>query len=263
MSTEKDLISISVISKAPESVYYCTEDDWRNFTTFTNSYDFPSSVVTAAIADATEQIKKDGFYMIRQELVTKNSDKEYYIIKRFLANKYKRNDDIPIINGTVTKYDMEFFYLDSDSVSASASIYNFGKYNFRYKEIPFDDVTFLDPVNCYFKLDTAYDEKQIYVTYWVSGKPLHELSYELKMACIEMTTILVLKKAKTLRLKDGTVNYTLGKQTISRDEKVFDEMLKEHKVEYEKWITWFKPFIGKRVRIGRMETRDRTRLRYR
>jgi hypothetical protein len=259
----EDMVSDSVIkTNVVSSIYYCTEDEWRNFTTFTNQYDFPSSIITEAIKDATEQIKKDGFYMIRQEQVVKDSDSKYFLAKRYLANKYKRDDNINIINKSITKYDLDFYYVDNFSVGATISPFNYGRVNYNFISIPYDDIIELDSFNCYFKLADGYSDKQIFVTYWISGKPLSEISYELKRACFEMTTMLVLEKLKTLRLKDGTTNYTLGKQSISRDENVFDEMIKRHKVEYFKWINWFKPFIGKRVAIGRIETRDNRGLRY-
>jgi len=240
-----------------ESNGYCTEDEWRNFTLLTNQNDFPSSVVNQAIIDATEQIKKDGFYMIRYELVTKDSNNRYFTGRVFWGNRYGRNSkDNAVINGEITKYDIEVWEADVQSSVAAAIALQGTRVNRLMYRIPYDAITEVNDINGFFKLSSEYptEGRQVYVTYWLSGKPLGELSYELMRACIEMVTILVYKKLKTRRLKKGTVQFTLGKQTVVRNEQEFDALVADHMKEYHKWIRWFKPFIGRRVKIGRMET---------
>jgi len=259
MTDSETLNSLAVIKNPTTSVsdYYCTETQWREFTGFTNQNDFPSSEVTRHLKNASEQIKKDGFYMVRHELVTKDASDRYFTQRTYWGNVYDRdNKDMSLIAGTVQKYDLEFWEADiSSSVSSAYSLKGSRAKRLMYR-IPYDAITYIDPLNCFFKLSSDYPTsgRLVYVTYWVVGKPLDELAFELKRACIEMTTILALKKLKTKRLKKATVSYTLGKQTITRDEKTFDDMIADHKVEYDGWIRWIKPFIGRRVRIGRMET---------
>jgi len=254
MSSE--LLNSGAVIKGSTSVSsntYCNEDDWRNFTLLTNQNDFPSSLVNSSLIDATEQIKKDGFHMVRYDYVTKDSNDRYFTQKQFWGNKYGRDsNNNEIINGTITKYDIEVWEAD---IQSSVAFRGNRVKRIMYR-VPYDAITEVDDINGFFKLSSDYptEGRQIYVTYWILGKPIGELAYELKRACIEMTTILCYKKLKTKRLKKGTVSYTLGKQTIVRDEKEFDALIEDHMKEYHKWIKWFRPFIGRRAKIGRMET---------
>ncbi len=240
--------------------YYCTETDWRNYSGFTNQNDFPSSEVALHLENASEQIKKDAFHMMRWEMVTKDSSGRYFTQRKYWANRYGTFADgqTQILHGEVAKYDLEVFEADTTSSVASSLWLQGTRLNRLMYKIPYEGVTEIDALNCFFKLDnTKYPtvaSRQIFVTYWVLGKPMNELAYELKRACMEMTTILALTKLKTKRLKKGTVEYTLGKQTIVRDERIFDEMLEQHKKAYDSWIRWVRPFIGRRLKIGRMET---------
>lgn len=265
MATSVTLKSLAVIknSTASASDYYCTETQWREFTGFTNQNDFPSSEVATHLKNATEQVKKDGFHMVRQELVTKDSSGRYFTQRKYWGNRYNRdNADMSLIAGTVQKYDIEVWEADTTSSVASALMLQGTRVNRLWYRIPYSAVTEIEPLNCWFKLSSSYPTsgRQVFVTYWAVGKPLDELKYELKRACIEMVSILALKKLKTKRLKKATVTYTLGKQTITRDEATFDDMVADHKKEYENWIKWFRPFIGRRVKVGRMETEDGRRF---
>lgn len=267
MSETENLGSDSVIAKTSVPLseqYYCSEDDWRNFTMLTNQYDFPSATVVQTLKDATEQVKKDGFYMVRSELVTKDSNDRYWTARKYWADRYNRNDTaIPISNGIIDKYDL--IVMEAETVSSTAgSLLGYGQANVIFYQIPYDAIIQVDGFNCFFKLSSEYptQNRQIYVTYWVANKPIEELHYALQRACIEMTTILMFKKLKTKRMKKGTIQFTLGKQTIIRDEESFDKMVQDHYQEYHKWINWFKPFVGKRAKIGRMETGNDRRFVY-
>ena len=241
------------------SLYYATEDDWRAYTGFTDPIDFPSGDVQICLANSTEQVKKDGFVMQRYELVTKDSNDKYYVTSRYFANKYGTTN---INEGTVTKYDIVVWEGDNIASTSASLAFDWSHVNNNMYAIPYDAITDIDPLNCWFKLTDAYpttSERQIYVTYWISGKPISEIAYELKMACMEQTTIQMLRKLKAKRLYNGTISYTLGSQTIQRNEQDFDELVRQHYTEYEKWIQWFRPFIGRRVRIGDAETQYRGR----
>lgn len=264
-STSETLYSLAVIKNpataGPEYKYYCTETEWRNFTGLTNQNDFPSYTIQECLKNATEQVKKDAFHMMRWELVTKDSNGRYFTQRKYWANRYGAADDgqTQILNGEVTKYDLQIWEADVTSSVASSLWLQGTRINRLMYKIPYEAITEINPLNCYFKLTADYPtvaSRQIFATYWAVGKPLEEIGYELRRACIEMVTILAYTAMKTKRLKKGTVSYTLGKQTVTRDEKVFDDMLKQHKIEYEKWIQWFRPFIGRRCKIGRLETED-------
>lgn len=260
------LQSLSIIRNSGDSSndYYCTEDQWREYTGFTNQYDFPSADVIRHLENATEQVKKDAFYMVREEFVTKDSEGRYFTQKPYWGNRYGRDaqSTFQTIHGEVTKYDIELWEGDSvSSISSSFSLQRGRQHRLMYR-IPYEAITEIDPKNGFFKLSSSYpteSSRQIYVTYWAVGKPLEELKYELKRACFEMVTILALKKLKTKRLKKGTTQYTLGKKTIIRDEDTFDKLIDQHKQEYHKWIRWIKPFIGRRAKIGRIETENYNR----
>lgn len=266
MSTNSETLKSLTVIKNPitsSSEYYCSDAQWREFTGFTNQNDFPSSEMATHLKNATEQCKKDGFHMVRWELVTKDSNGRYFTMRRYWGNRYNRdNKDMSLIAGTVQKYDLEVWEADTTSSVASALMLQGTRINRLQYRIPYSAITEIDPLNCWFKLSSDYPtaNRMVFVTYWVAGKPLDELAFELKRACIEMTTILALKKLKTRRLKKATVSYTLGKQTITRDEKTFDELIADHEKEYHKWIRWLKPFIGRRVRVGRMETEEGRRF---
>jgi len=261
VTTSTQSVSSCVIIRNPSvsiAPYYCTEDEWRSYSGFTDQTDFPSSEVQEHLRHATEQIKKDGFYMVRWELVSKDSYGRMFTARRYWGNKYGTGiDDTSIIHGVISKYDIEVYEADVfSSVTASLALEG-SRINRLMYPIPYDGITDFDPMNCWFILDPKYPTvagRQIYVTYWVCGKPIGEITYELKRACMEYTTILALRKLKTKRLKMGTVSFSLGKQTITRDERIFDDMLEQHMKEYHKWVQWFRPFIGRRLRTGRMET---------
>ena len=261
MTDSETLKSSAVIKNPISSVsnYYCTETQWREFTGFTNQNDFPSNEMETHLENATEQVKKDGFYMVRWELATRDSEGRYFTGRKYWANRYGRdNTDMSLIAGTVQKYDIEIYEADTTSSVSSALMLQGTRVNRLMYRIPYSAITEIDSLNCFFKLSSDYPtaNRQVFATYWLVGKPLSELKYELKRACVEMVTILALQKLKTKRLKKATVTYTLGKQTITRDEKTFDDMIEQHKKEYQSWIRWLKPFIGKRAKIGRMETED-------
>ena len=256
-----DLKSLAVIkvpstSKAP---YYCTETEWRDFSQYTSQADFPSSMVTVCLRDATEQIKKDAFHMVRYELVTKDSTGRYFTSKRWWGNRYGAADEgkTEIIHGEVTKYDIQVWEADVTSSIAAALILQGSRINRLMYKIPYGGITEIDALNGFFKLSSDYptsSSRQIYATYWVSGKPIDEIGYELKRAMYEMVTILALRKKRDKRMKQATTQQTMGKKTITRDEKEFRILIAEHMKEYRNWINWFKPFIGRRAKIGRMET---------
>ena len=261
------LKSVSVIknpSTVPTAVrYYCTEDEWRNYSGYTNQHDFPSSEVVLFLEDATEQVKKDAFHRVRWELVTKDSSDRYFTARKYWGNKYgTHGDKTEIIHGRITKYDIEVWEADTTS-SVAASLFLQGtRVNRLEYTIPYDAITEIDPVNCWFKLSSDFPTsgRQVFVTYYVSGKPMDEIGYELKRACMEYAIVLALRKLKRKRLKFGTTSLSLGKKSLTRDEKAFDDMVKDHMKEYHSWIRWIKPFIGRKVKIGRMETEDARRV---
>lgn len=266
--SETDTLDAQAVIKDPSldnrpqsEKYYCTETEWREFTTLTNQSDFPSSMILQCLSDATEQVKKDAFYLVQKELVTKDSEDRYFTARRYWGNGYgKENLAVNINHNQVTKYDIDVWEAENIGVSLPV-VYAVGASRSQIvTRIPYSAITEIDPINCYFKLSSDYptsSSKQILVSYNVSGKMLEDVLYELKRACIEMTTILAYKKLKTKRLKKGTVSYTLGKQTVQRDEKTFDDLVKSHYDDYHSWINWIRPFIGRRVRVGRMETTRR------
>ncbi len=262
-TNSQTLTSLSVIKSTVTSrkTTYCSEDDWREFTGFVNQNDFPSSEVVRHLKNATEQVKKDGFHMTRYEFVTKDSNGRYFVQGRYFADRYGFDSEITMktVVGEINKYDIQVFEADVISSVASSLWLQGSRANRLMFPIPYDAVIEIDALNSFFKLSSDYptSNRQIFVNYWMVGKPLADIVYELKRACIEYTTILALMKLKTKRLKKGTTQFTLGKQTIIRNEIEFDKMIKSHTDEYNKWIRWFRPFVGRRAKIGRRETMGR------
>lgn len=252
--------SVSYIKAPTTSVspYYSTVESFREHSGFTNPSDFPESSVLNYLQRATEQIKKDGFYKIRWERVTKDSEDRYFTAKRWWGNRYGAASDnyTQIVHGTITKYDIEVYEADSTSSNAASLFTHGGRINKIFTKIPSDAITEVDELNGYFKLSSEYptEGRQIFVTYYASGKPLSEISYELEMACNEWAMVLALRRLKDTRLYNGVVTFTSGRQTINRSEEEFDKLVKMHEEGYRKWINFFKPFIGKKVAIGFWET---------
>ena len=244
--------------------FYCTETQWREFTGFTDTNEFTSAEVQRWLKNATEQIRKDAFHMVRWELVTKDSSSRYFTQRRYWGNRYGRDDSaMQIVSGDVSKYDLEIYEADTTSSVAASLALQGSRVNRLMYKIPYEGITEVDPLNCFFKLSSDYPtstSRQIYATYWVSGKPLNELDYELKRACFEAVTLGSLTKTKTKFLRRGISSMSQGKKTITRDVQAFDDLMKQHKEEYHKWIKWCRPFIGRKVKIGRLETADSRRF---
>lgn len=240
------------------SPYYSNVEEFRMHSGFTNPSDFPQSNVEYFLSKATEQVKKDGFYKVRYERVAKDSSGRYFTARKWWGNRYgaARDEKTEIVHGTITKYDIEVYEMDATS-SASTSLYDLGgRVNILATKIPYDAILSVDSLNGYFTLSDDYPSsgKQIFVTYEISGKPIEEIAYELEQACNEWAMVLALRKLKNERLYNGVVSFNIGRQTITRSEADFDTFVQSHVAEYHKWTNFFKPFIGKRVSIGRMET---------
>lgn len=240
--------------------YYCTEDEWRSESGYTDQTSFPSDEVAVFLRKATEKVKKDAFYMIRYELVTKDSNDRYFVSRNFFANKYgaAADGETEIIHGEVTKYDIEVFQGTNTGtgLSSFSLLTNVGRVNRIFTPVPYDAITEIDARNGYFKLSSDYPTtgNQIFITYWTCGKPLEEIHYELKQAAIFMTTIFALKNLKRNLLQYGITSYQMGRRSINFNDESFDKMIKELLDEYNSWINWFKPFIGRKASIGRAET---------
>ena len=253
--TSKTYIQVPETSVNP---YYSNVTSLREHNHFINPSDFSEDSMKYFLEKATEQIKKDGFYKIRYERVRADGDGRYFTARRWWGNRYGTSSDLKtqIIHGINTKYDLEVFEADSTSSNTASIFSSGGRINKVYTPIPSDAITEVDGLNCYFKLNDNYPSgnKSIYVTYLVIGKPLDEVSYELEQACNEWATVLALRRLKDKRLYNGVVTFTVGRQTINRDEAEFDKLVQMHEDRYWKWITWLKAFIGHRVSIGYMET---------
>lgn len=254
-------IKSNTVIKSPETStkpYYSDVETFRLFSGFVNPSDFPQTDIEYFLSRATEQVKKDGFYKVRYERAAKDSSGRYFTARKWWGNRYgaSRDEQTQIIHGTISKYDLEVVEMDSTS-SATASIHGLGgRVNRIVNRIPYDAITEVDSLNSYFKLTDDYpsDGKQIFVTYYICGKPLEEISYELEQACNEWAIVLTLRKLKDTRLYNGVVSFTQGRQTINRSEEDFDKLVQMHVDRYHKWINFFKPFIGKRVKTGFWET---------
>lgn len=253
-------ITIDTVIQTPEtsaSPYYSTVEEFRQHSGFTNPSDFPQTDIEYFLSMATEQVKKDGFYKVRYERVSKDNEGRYFTSRRWWGNRYgaSRDEQTQIVHGTITKYDLEVVEMDSTS-SASTSIYDLGgRINRIVYPITYDNITEVNSLNAFFKVDSDYptDGRQIFCTYYICGKPIEEITYELRQACNEWAMVLALRKVKDKRLYNGVVSFSQGRQTINRSETEFDLMVKEHQDRYRKWINFLKPFIGKRASVGRAD----------
>lgn len=257
--TSSTITSVSTIRTptTSRSPYYSTIESFREQSGFVNPSDFPEYDVKLFLKRATEQIKKDAFYKIRWEKVTRSSDGRYFTRKRWWGNRIGNAiDNTEIEHGTITKYDIEVYQADTTSNNAISMFSMGNRINKVYDFVPYDAITYVDSLNGYFKVDDRYPEsgKQLFVTYNVCGKPMNDISYELELACNEWATVLALRKIKRTKLYNGTVTFTSGRQTISRDIETFNNLIKSHEESYKEMINYFKPFIGRSVSVGYWET---------
>jgi len=243
--------TITSVTVTEKKTSFATEDDWRTYTQFTDSTEFPSDVVQEKLELASEQVKKDAFMSIRLEFVTKDSNNRYFVSRRWLANAYGGD----VAHGVVTPRDLRIWESDETSSVSSAFFLQGSRVNRLIHSIPSEAITQFDDVNGYFILSSAYPTNsnfRIFVDYWTAGKRFSEIQEDLKNATILWATVLILTQyKKTGRIKNGVVSLSQGGRTINRSEQDFDALTRQWYNEYEKIVNWLKPFYGRKVAIGK------------
>jgi len=226
---------------------YADETAFRNKSGFTDTTELPSDTVKRFLLEATEQVKKDAFIKVVEELVSKDSEGRYFPRRKYVANKYGYSNT----TGRITTSDLQVFETETCSTVTSYLYTRAHMYRVMY-DISFA-IASIDDYNNFFKLASGYptNSRQVVATYCFAGKPLRAITYELEQACIQNAIIRALWWFKDQRLKKGTVSLSLGRQTITRDENAFNELMKQHQSEYHEWINWIRPFSGKPIRVGR------------
>ena len=241
------ITSDMVISKP---VAYCTEDEFRNETGFVDTTEFTSADIVRKIKEAVEKIKRDAFVSIRLEFVTKDANDRYFVSRRWIANTY--GDDVS--HGTVTPLDFRVWESDETSSVSSAFFLQGSRINRLIHRVPNEGISEFDPVNGFFKLTSAYPTSsnyRIFVDYWIAGKPLSEIEYELKMANILWAEILILEEKKGKRMKNGVINISQGGRSITRSEDEFNQFVRDLWNAYHSYINFLRPSYNRTVKIGR------------
>jgi len=246
-----DYTSLTVTEKKAS---YCTETEWRQFTGFTDQTEFPSSDVISKIQYAAEKVKKDTFMAIRLEFVTKDSNNRYFVSRRWLANAWGTDT----AHGVVTPMDLRLWESDETSSVSSAFFLQGSRINRLIRQIPVEGISEWDSINGYFKLTDSWPSNsnfRIFADYWIAGKPLNEIQQELRLANMYWAEILLLEEKKPMRLKNGVVSLTQGDRTVQRNEVEFDKMIRDLYNSYHSIVNVCRPFYGKKLKIGRIESR--------
>ena len=241
-------ISSQMIISKPTS--YATEQDFREISGFTDTVEFTSADIGRKLIESSEKLKRDAFVSIRLEFATKDSNNRYFVSRRWLANQYGSN----VSHGTVTPLDFRVWESDETSSVSSAFFLQGSRINRLIHRIPTEGIAEFDSVNGYFKLTSSYPSNssyRIFVDYWVCGKPLQEIAYELKEATVLWTEILILEEKKAKRMKNGVINFSQGGRTITRSEQEFDAFIRQLYNSYHSYIGWIRPVYNKTVKIGR------------
>lgn len=233
---------------------YATETQFRNETGFVDTVEFTSADITRKLTESVEKVKRDAFVSIRLEFCTKDSNDRYFVSRRWLANAYADDVSYNVSHGTVTPLDLRIWESDETSSVSSAFFLQGSRINRLIHRIPVEGVSEMDAVNGYFKLTAAYPSNssyRIFCDYWIAGKPLSEIAYELKMANILWTEILILQEKKGKRMKNGVISISQGGRTITRSEQEYDAWVRDLHNAYHSLVQWVRPTFHKTVKIGR------------
>ncbi len=234
---------------------YCTEDQFRDETGFTDTTEFTSADIGRKIIEAVEKVKTDAFFSIRLEFTVKDANSRYFLSRRWVANAYGTN----VSHGTVTPLDFRVWESDETSSVTSAFFLQGSRINRLIHEIPKEGIASWDPVNGFFKLTSSYPSTsgfRIFCDYWIAGKPLNEIEKKLMHANILWAEILILEEKKGKRMKNGVISISQGGRTITRSESEYNEWIRDLWNSYHSYINFCRPFYGKNVTIGKFgETR--------
>lgn len=246
------LTSQMVIAK---ETAYSSETEFRNHTGFTDTTEFTSADIGRKLLESCEKVKRDAFVSIRLEFVTKDSNSRYFVSRRWLANAYSNQlDMVEVSHGTVTPLDLRVWESDETSSVSSAFFLQGSRINRLIHRIPSEGITELDATNGYFKLAASYPTSsnyRIFCDYWIAGKPLTEIGYELMMANILWAEILILQEKKGKRMKNGVISISQGGRTITRSEQEYDSWVRDLYNAYHSYVNFVRPTYHKMVKVGR------------
>ena len=247
--------TITTQSVQSKDTAYCTEDQFRNETGFTDTTEFTSADIGRKILEAVEKVKKDAFVSIRLEFTVKDANDRYFLSRRWVANSYGSD----VSHGVVTPLDFRVWQSDETSAVTSAFFLQGSRINRLIYEIPKEGIASFDPINGFFKLTDSYPSEtgyRIFCDYWIAGKPLDEIQTQLKFANILWAEILILEEKKGKRMKNGVISISQGGRTITRSESEYNEWIRDLWNAYHSYINICRPFYGKNLTIGKFgETR--------
>jgi len=243
-------ITITTQTVISKPTAYCTEDEFRDVTGFTDTTEFTSADIGRKIIEAVEKVKKDAFVSIRLEFTVKDANGRYFVSRRWIANAY--GDDVS--HGTVTPLDFRVWESNETSAVTSAFFLQGSRINRLIYEIPKEGISEFDPINGYFKLTDDYPSTtgfRIFCDYWFAGKPLDEIQEELMHANIIWAEILILEEKKGKRMKNGVISISQGGRTVTRSESEYNEWIRDLWRKYHSTINFIRPYYGRNITIGR------------
>lgn len=209
--------------------------EWRNYSGITST-DIDDDQAQRFLTWAIQQVNKEATQLIRDELVTKDGTSNYFFTgRRYFADMEMASPDAEIGTDDVTVYEF-----DSEKgllVDISAQ------------------VAAIDGLNCYFTLNSGYptSNRSVYATYRIIGRPLTEIigsGTETRYAVYQYMTVQALREIKRDRLKNGIITYTSGGETVTRDEKEFDNLVQVELDRYHQYISNIKPIYLRRMKTG-------------
>lgn len=215
--------------------------DWGNVEDWRNWSGIDSSTINDAQASrfltwSVQQVQREATQLIRDELVTKDGTSGYY----FTRHRYFSDYEMASPDASVGTDDVVVYEYDSTN---------------RVLEDITSTVASIDGLNNYFTLQSGYptSNRSVYATYRIIGRPLTEvvgLNSDGSHAVYSYMTLMALRELKRVRLLNGIISYTSGGETVTRDEKTFDDLVNQQQKDYEARISNLKPFYGRSMKTG-------------
>ncbi len=208
---------------------YATEDEWRDKYGISTT-DESAGQFVIDLREAHFQVRREAYYLVRERIITMDSDKKSWLPRTWLTDG--------TMNGTVDKNDLLVYQLNTN-----------GR---EFDTVSLDEVTSVDTFNNYIQFDSGFaPTRQLYVTYYSCGKPFDEIVIdEIKRGVMAYVTILCIKRLRQKWGLKGSTGWSAGGVTVSKDTNSYDDLIKEAEADYKKFISFMKPFVGKRAKTG-------------
>ena len=230
---------------------YGTLAGWRTYSGIPIA-DISDSDGNTFLNQSIHQIIREASVLIVEELVTKEAQTGYYFpsYRYFFDADFASNGAIASPDATITVADIIVYEYDST--------------NLLLVDIS-NQIASINSLNNYFSLNSGYPTagRSVYVTYRFGARRLNEMlgtSSIAQEAVYEFTTILALKKLRTIRLKKGISGWTAAGESVTKDENQYNMMLQNHLDRYSSLINRLKPMYIRAMKTFGGKRPDRLML---